>query len=475
MTARATVEREDRIAVELDETSIADLRARLRGELLRPGEEEYEAARKIWNGAIDRYPAMIVRCRGVADIVAAVRFARERDLLVAVRGGGHGVAGFAICDGGLVLDCSAMKGVRVDPAARTARAEPGVLWGEFDHETQAFGLATTGGVVTHTGLAGLTLGGGIGWLMRKHGLTCDNLIRADVVTADGDLLQATETENAELFWALRGGGGNFGVVTSFEYQLYPVGPTVLAGPIYFSMEDAGKVLRFYREFVATAPDELTTVLNLRRAPAVAFLPEHLHGRPVVAVATCFAGSIEEGERLLRPLRQFGRPVLDLIAPKPYVRHQSMFDPTVPHGLHYYWKSLEVPPFTDEVIDLVVEHSMRITSPLSYTVIFQLGGAIARIKEDATAYSHREAAHNVNINAVWRPDDPAAAEHVCWARDFFAALESHQVGVYVNFLGDEGDDRVRAAYGEANYVHLATAKRRYDPSNFFRLNQNVRPA
>lgn len=476
MMTKATVERDvsHRIEVQLDEETIGDLKGRLRGELLRPGDEGYDVARKVWNGAIDRYPALIVRCRGAADVVTAVRFGREQDLLVAIRGGGHGVAGPAVCDGGLVVDCSAMKGIHVDPAARTARAEPGVLWGELDHETQAFGLATTGGIVTHTGIAGLTLGGGLGWLMRKHGLTCDNLLSADVVTADGKLLRATETESSDLFWGLRGGGGNFGVVTSFVYRLHPIGPIVLAGPIYFPLEEAGDVLRFYREFIATAPDELTTILNLRRAPAVAFLPEHMHGRPVVAIATCFAGPMEEGERLLRPLRRFGRPLLDLIAPKPYVKNQSMFDPAVPHGLHYYWKSLEVPPLADEVIDLVVEHSMRITSPLSYTVIFQQGGAVARIGEDKTAYSHRVAAHNININAVWRPGDPLAQEHVRWTREFFGALEPHQVGVYVNFLGDEGEDRVRAAYGEGKYARLATLKRQYDPSNFFRSNQNVRP-
>ena len=302
MMTKATVEQDvsHRIGVQLDEEIISDLKGRLRGELLRPGDEGYDVARKVWNGAIDRYPALIARCRGAADVVTAVRFGRDQDLLVAIRGGGHGVAGPAVCDGGLVVDCSAMKGIHVDPAARTARAEPGVLWGELDHETQAFGLATTGGIVTHTGIAGLTLGGGIGWLMRKHGLTCDNLLSADVVTADGKLLQATPTESSELFWGLRGGGGNFGVVTSFTYRLHPVGPIVLAGPIYFPMEEAGDVLRFYREFVATAPDELTTILNLRRAPAAAFLPEHLHGRPVVAIASCFAGPVEEGERLLRP-------------------------------------------------------------------------------------------------------------------------------------------------------------------------------
>ncbi|MGH2349328.1 MAG: FAD-binding oxidoreductase [bacterium] len=471
-TATATA---GRTATELDPLTIEELQSRVRGDVLHPGKEGYESARKIWNGAVDRRPAAIARCRGVSDILTAVRFARERDLLIAVRGGGHGVAGTAVCDGGLVVDCTPMRGIRVDPLGRTARAEPGVLWGELDGETQAFGLATTAGIVTHTGIAGLTLGGGIGWLMRKHGLTCDNLLSADVVSAEGRFLRASADENPDLFWALRGGGGNFGVVTSFEYCLHPVGPTVLAGPLYFAMDDAGAVLRFYRDFVADAPDELTTIVNLRKAPAVPFLPAQLHGRPVVAVLVCFAGQLEQGERLLHPFRRFGRPLLDLIAPKPYLRHQSMFDPTVPHGWHYYWKSLELPPLTDAVIDRIVEHSMRITSPLSYTLIFQLGGAVARIGEAATAYAHRHAAHSVNINAVWQPGDPSAAAHARWAQQFFAALEPDQVGVYVNFLGDEGDERVRAAYGAAKYRRLAELKRRYDPTNFFRLNQNIKPA
>jgi FAD/FMN-containing dehydrogenase len=458
----------------IDVAELGHLQEQLRGTLIHRGHEAYEAGRRIWNGAVDRYPALIVRCRGAADVLAAVRFARERDLPLAIRGGGHGVAGTAVCDGGVVVDFGVMKGIRVDPVARLARAEAGVLWGELDHETQAFGLATTGGIVTHTGIAGLTLGGGIGWLMRKHGLTCDNLVSADVVTADGQLLRASADQNPDLFWGLRGGGGNFGIVTSFEYRLHPVGPLILAGPLYFEMEAAGEVLRFYRDFIAAAPVDLTTIVNLRQAPAVPFLPAHLHGRPVVAILACFTGPLEDGERILRPLRRFREPLLDLIAPKPYVKHQSMFDPTVPHGWHYYWKSVELAPLTDAVIDRIGDHSMRITSPLSYSVIFQLGGAIAAIDDGATAYSHRQAAHNVNINAVWKPGDAAAPDHIEWARQFFAALEPYQIGVYVNFLGDEGEERVRAAYGAETYARLAELKQRYDPMNVFHLNQNVRP-
>ena len=448
----------------------------LRGDLIRPGDERYEAARRVWNGAIDRRPGLIARCRGVADVVGCVRFARDHDLPVAVRGGGHNVAGTAVCDGGLVIDLSAMKGMRVDPVGRTAWAEPGLTWGEFDRETQASGLATTGGIVTHTGIAGLTLGGGIGWLMRKHGLTIDNLAAVDMVTADGRELRASAEENPDLFWGVRGGGGNFGIVTSFEYRLHPVGHTVLAGPVFYPLERAKEVLRLYRAVIASAPDELTTILNLRRAPAVPFLPAAMHGMPVIAVSACYAGPIEEGERVLRPLRLFGSPLIDLIAPKPYLAHQAMFDATVPHGWHYYWKSWEVPALDDDVAEVLIAHASAVTSPLSYCIIFQLGGAIGRVGEDATAYGRRGMGHNVNINAVWTPDDPSPARHVRWARDFWSALEPFAPGgVYVNFLGDEGEDRVKAAYGPEKYARLVALKHRYDPTNLFRLNQNIRPA
>jgi FAD/FMN-containing dehydrogenase len=429
---------------------------------ITPDDGRYDEARRVWNGAIDRRPALIARCSSAVDVVAALRLARERDLLVAVRGGGHGVAGQAVCDDGLVIDLSPMRRITVDPRKRTARAEAGVLWGELDAATQASGLATVGGIITHTGIAGLTLGGGIGWLMRKHGATVDNLISADVVTPDGAQVSASEHERRELFWGLRGGGGNFGVVTSFEYRLHWVGPTVLAGPIYHALEDAPEALRFYRDFVADAADELTTILNL-------------HGRPVLAIALCYAGAVERGEELLRPLRRFGRPLVDAVRPRPYVQLQRLFDPTVPHGWHYYWKSWEVPPLGDAAIDVLVEQAARITSPRSYIIVFQLGGAIARVAADDTAYGQRDAAHNVNINAVWLPGDPEAEAHVRWTRECFKALEPAAAGrAYVNFLGDEGRDRVRAAYGEERYARLVALKRRYDPDNLLRLNQNVDP-
>jgi FAD/FMN-containing dehydrogenase len=452
------------------------LRSAIRGPVISPDDDGYDTARRIWNGAIDRRPAFIARCTGVADIVAAVRFARERDLGVAVRSGGHGVGGHALCDGGLVIDLSPMKGIRVDPVARTARAEAGVLWGELDRETQAFGLATVGGIVTHTGIAGLTLGGGIGWLMRKYGATVDNLLSADVVTADGTLVRASEEENPDLLWGIRGGGGNFGIVTSFEYRLHPVGPIVLAGPIFHHpLEDAPDVLRFYREFIADAPDELTTIFELSVAPPVPFLPEEVHGKPVVMVGACYAGSPDEGAEVVRPLKQFGRPIADLLEPKPYTALQSMFDPFVPHGWHRYWKSVELPALTDGAIETLVEHHSAVTSPKSYCIVFQLGGALARVGEDATAFSQRDAAHNVNVNAVWTEDDPDGERHVAWARGYFDAMQPHAGGrVYVNFLGEEGADRVRQAYGAGTYDRLVELKRAYDPTNFFRLNQNIAP-
>jgi FAD/FMN-containing dehydrogenase len=447
----------------------------LEGKVVRPADPAYDEARKVWNGAIDRRPGAIVRCAEVSDVVTAVRFARERELLVAVRGGGHGVGGHAVCDGGLVIDLSPMKAVEVDPSRRTARAAAGVLWGEFDAATQAFGLATTGGVVTHTGVAGLTLGGGIGWLMRKHGATVDNLLSAQVVTADGQVVTARAEEHPDLFWALRGGGGNFGIVTSFEYRLHRVGPAMLAGPIFHSLEHAAALLRFYRDFIADAPDELMTVFNLRRAPALSVLPADLHGRPVAIVLVCYAGPPHEGEVIIRPLRAFGSPLVDAIEVRPYTELQSMFDVTVPHGWHYYWKSSELPPLSDGAIEALAENAAAQTSPLSYCITFQLGGALSRVGQQETAFTQRAAGHNVNINAVWKENDPGADRHIEWARRFHTALEPFAGNrVYVNFLGDEGASRVRNAYGAANYERLAALKAKWDPGNFFRHNQNIEP-
>jgi FAD/FMN-containing dehydrogenase len=331
-----------------------------------------------------------------------------------------------------------------------------------------------GGIVTHTGIAGLTLGGGIGWLTRKHGATVDNLLSVDLVTAEGELLTASGDTNPDLFWGIRGGGGNFGIVTSFDYRLHPVGPIVLAGPVFHRLEDAPEVLRFYREFAAAVPDELTTIFELSVAPPAPFLPEDVHGEPIVMVGACYAGPSDEGAEVVRPLKQFGRPIVDLLEPQPYTALQSMFDPFVPHGWHRYWKSVELPPLTDDAIDTLVEHAAATTSPRSYCIVFQLGGALARVADDETAFCQRDAAHNVNVNAVWTADDSESDRHVAWARDFFSALQPHAgERVYVNFLGDEGTDRIRQAYG-SHYERLAELKRAYDQTNFFRLNQNVAP-
>jgi FAD/FMN-containing dehydrogenase len=344
----------------------------------------------------------------------------------------------------------------------------------LDRETQVFGLATTGGIISHTGIAGLTLGGGLGWLMRKHGLACDNLLSADVVTADGECLRASEREHGDLFWGLRGGGGNFGVVSSFDYRLHPVGPTVLAGPILYPAEEARAVLGAYRDCLADMPDEMTTIVILRTAPPAPFLPPEIHGRPVVVVAACYAGRIEDGERAVAPLRRLGEPLVDLLRPTPYVAHQGMFDPTAPHGLGYYWKSEYLAALSDEAIEVLIEHAWRATTPMSYTIMFHLGGAVARTDPEASAFEDRRAGHAVVVDAVW--SDPADADAaVAWARGFWQRLGPVSSGrIYVNFLGEEGPDRVRAAFGATKFERLRALKGKYDPTNFFRLNQNIAP-
>jgi FAD binding domain/Berberine and berberine like len=459
--------------IELDRTALRILRASFRGELVLPGDPAYDKNRRVWNGSIDRYPALIARCSGVADVVAIVQFARDTGLEVAVRGGGHSFPGLSACDGGLVIDLGAMKGIRVDPERRTARVEAGVLWGELDRETQAFGLATTGGIVTHTGVAGLTLGGGIGWLQRKLGLTIDRLLSAKVVTADGELLKASHTEHPDLFWGLRGAGGNFGVVTEFEFRLDPVGPTVLAGPIFWPIEESPRLMRFYRDWIAEAPDELMTIVVHRKAPPLDFVPKELHGKLVVSVACCYAGSIEEGEKALRPLKTFGSPVLDACEPKPYVSHQAMFDPSFPHGWWYYIRACDVAELSDEVIDITVDHSMRIGSPRTAFPIWQLGGALTRVADDETAFSGRSAGHTFNISGITETREGFDEERE-WSRNFWSALEPHHTSVYVNFLMDQGEEGIRQAYGPDKYDRLKALKRRWDPDNFFRLNQNIPP-
>jgi FAD/FMN-containing dehydrogenase len=457
----------------IDKAALGDFEAAFGGQIVSPDDPSYDERRNIWNGSIDRHPALIARCAGVADVLAAVRFAREAGLPVAVRGGGHSFPGHSTCDGGLVIDLSPMKGIRVDPEVRTVRAQAGLLLGELDRETQAFGLAVPAGVVTHTGLAGLTLGGGIGWLMRKYGLTIDQLLSVDMVTADGRFVKASEEENADLFWGVRGAGPNFGVVTEFEFRLNSVGPAVLAGPIFWPMEESSNVLRHYRDWITDVPDELTTIVVHRRMPPLPFVPPELQGLPAVAVMCCYAGSIEEGERVLRPMRAFGTPLLDVCTPKSFVAHQSMFDPTVPHGWWYYFRSCDVAELSDRVIDITADFAMRMTSPVGFFPIFHLGGAVARVGEEETAFNGRQAGHTFNLNAQTVTHEGFDEERE-WARDFWTALEPFHTSVYVNFLMEEGEERIRQAYGPAKYDRLKALKRRWDPDNFFRLNQNIRP-
>ena len=452
-------------SVVMQET-LSDLRSRVRGQVLTPADAGYDEARKIYNAMIDRRPAVIVRCAGCADVIQAVGVARERDCLVAVRGGGHNVAGNALCDDGLVIDLTGMRGVHVDPARQTARAEGGATWGDFDCETQAFGLATTGGLISSTGIAGLTLGGGLGWLMRKHGLACDNLLSVDLITAEGKRIKASAAENPDLYWGVRGGGGNFGVATSFEYRIHPVGP-VLGGLAFYPLAAARQLLRAYRDFQATAPDEVTVY------GAVMFLPEV---GPVAALAACHHAPESGGEALLRPLRNAAEPLIDDIRLRPYRDMQTIFDAAFPSGLQNYWKSHFLKAVTDEGIDIAIEAIRNSPSPLNAIVFEGLGGAMARFGELDTAFAHRKAAAHLGIFGRWT--DPADAEkNSQWTREFWSAMDPWSTGgVYVNAIGQEGLEPVKSsAYGSATYRRLAELKRRYDPDNFFRVNQNILPA
>jgi len=440
-------------------------KAGLRGRLLRHGDDAYDDARRLWNGMFDRRPALIARCAGAADVVKAVHFARDHRLPLAVRGGGHSFPGHSVCDGGLVVDLSSMKGIRVDPVARTVRAEAGMKWIDFDAETQAFGLATTGGTASDTGIAGLTLGGGLGWLSSKHGLTVDNLISADVMLADGRFITTSATNHADLFWGLRGGSGNFGVVTSFEYQLHVVGPTILGGMLAYPLGKAKEVLRFYREFNRTAPDELTTYAVFVTPPG---------GETVVALACCYAGPVHKGEDVVRPLKVFGPPAQAQLGPMSYVAMQRMFDDGLPAGSFYYTKGEFLADLTDTAIDVFAEYATTKPSPLSAVMVQTVRGAAARVPSDATAFAHRRFAYAPVIVSQWL--EPADAEkNVAWARAFGTALRTFAGGaVYVNDLSHDDGDRVRSAYG-VNYERLAALKKTYDPENLFRLNPNIKPA
>ena len=446
------------------EPAARDLAKALRGSLLRPADPGYDDARRIWNGMIDRRPDLIARCADSGDVVTAVDFARAVNVLVSVRGGDHNAAGNAVCEGGLMIDLSGMKGITVDPQALTARAEPGLRWAEFDQATQRHGLATTGGTNSDTGIAGLTLGGGLGWLAGRYGLSCDNLLDADVVTADGRLLRASESENADLFWALRGGSGNFGVVTSFNFRVHPVGPTIVAGMVAHPLDRARDVLRFYREFTQAAPDEVNTVAGFLTTP---------DGVKVVAIAACHCGSVEDGERALRPLQEFGPPVLDQIGPVRYAEFQASLDPVFPRGRRYHWKSTVMRELSDDAIAQMIELFASVPSPFTPMLLQEIGNAANRVPVAATAFPHRDARWDGLVLSGW--DDHEQDEiQVQWTREAWAALRPFSTGgVYVNGVANDGAEEIQGAYG-ANYARLASLKAKYDPANLFRLNANIDP-
>ena len=458
----------------LGEATVQELREAVRGEVVTPVDDRYAEAAPAWSGAYDdRRPALVVRCVGAADVIAAVGFARANDLPIAVRGGGHSVAGFSTCDGGMVIDLGPMNEVRIHPAARRASVGGGAVWADVDHETQTHGLATTGGLISTTGVAGFTLGGGIGWTMRKFGLACDNLRAADVVTADGRLVRASESENPDLLWGLRGGGGNFGVVTRFELDLHPLGPMIYAGPIFYPAAAARDLLVAFRDWAAGAPDEVTGLVNLTTAPPLPVIPEEWHGKKVAAFLAASTGPVEDGERLVQPLRAAAEPIADLLGPMPYHALQTLLDPLWPKGTHAYFKAANLRGLDDELIDVLCEIHLEAPGPQCEIHLHQMGGAIGRVAEDATAFPERSMPYVVN--AVTGYHDPAAAEpHRDWARVVVAAGGIASTGrAYVNFLGDAG--AARSSYGEAKYARLAALKAAYDPTNVFRLNQNIEPS
>lgn len=454
--------------------TINELRGQVRGTIHLPDEAGYHEARAIWNAMIDRRPALIVRAAGAADVIAAVRFARKHKLPLAIRGGGHNIAGNAVCEGGLMLDLSPMKSVRIDPAAKTARVEPGVTLGEFDREAQAFGLATPLGINSTTGVAGLTLGGGFGWISRKYGLTIDNLLSVDIVTAEGKLVRASERENEDLFWAVRGGGGNFGVATSFEYRLHPVGPEVLAGLIVHPFSKARELFDGYRKFVAQAPEELTCWVVLRKAPPLPFLPPEVHGTEVMVLALCYVGDLEKGRKAVAPLQALSKPIADVVGPAPFAGWQTAFDPLLAPGSRNYWKSHDFVKLSDELIDILLEATRQLPTPECEIFIGHLGGAINKVKAEATAYPHRDVEFVMNVHTRW--GDPGQDQKcIAWARKLYDAAAPHATGgVYVNFMPEDEAQRVKAgAYGP-NYERLVKVKQKYDPENVFCLNQNIRP-
>jgi FAD/FMN-containing dehydrogenase len=458
----------------IDAKAIEALAGQLTGKVLDANDPSYDEVRTIWNAMIDRRPALIVQCREASDVVHAVRFARDNKLLVAVRGGGHNIAGNAVCDGGLMIDLSPMKSVRVNAATKRASVEPGATLAEVDRETQAFGLALPTGINSTTGIAGLTLGGGFGWITRKLGLTIDNLLSAEVVTANGDLVRASPMEHPDLFWALRGGGGNFGIVTSFEFQLHELGPEVLAGLVVHPFDNARMVLEQYRQALETAPDELTCWVVMRQAPPLPFLPAEWHGREVLVLAMCYCGDLVEGETATAGLRSIGKPIADVVSPNPFAGWQQAFDPLLTPGARNYWKSHDFTQLSDATIDILIDAIRTLPGPECEIFVGHVGGAAGRVAQDATAFPQRNSHFVMNVHARWR--EPAM-DQACigWARKVFEAAKPHAAGTaYINFMPEDEVDRVEAAYG-GNYRRLVEIKRRHDPHNLFRMNQNVRPS
>ena len=456
----------------ISEEQLAALDEELRGDLLLPESDGYDAARTIWIAMIDRRPAVIARCAGAADVIRAVGFARDNRLLLAVRGAGHNIAGKGVCDGGFLIDLSGLRSVHVDPARRVATVDPGATLGDLDDETQVYDLAVPVGINSTTGIAGLTLGGGFGWLSRKYGLTIDSLRSAKVVTAAGEMLSASEEENADLFWGIRGGGGNFGVVTSFEFDLCEVGPKVLSGLIVHPLSAGPELLRAYREYASDLPADLNVWAVLRKAPPMPFLPPEVHGTEVVILAAFYSGEMSEGERLLKPIREWGEPIADVISPHTFTAWQTAFDPLLTPGARNYWKSHNFIELSDEVIDAALDYTARLPSDQTEIFFGRLGGAVNEVAADATAYPHRDAEYVMNVHARW--EDPAADDAcISWARSYFdATAEFATGGVYVNFVPD-GEAPIDAAYGP-NYERLVGLKRKYDPTNLFRFNQNIAP-
>ena len=449
----------------MEQAVVDAFRSSLRGELLTPGDAGYDATRTVWNGMIDKQPALIARCAGVSDVTACVNFARAHNLLLSVRGGGHNVAGNAVCQNGLMIDLSPMRGIRVDPQNGTARAEAGLTWKDLDHETLAFGLVTTGGTVSHTGIAGLTLGGGLGWLMSRQGFTCDNLLSADIVTADGKLLTASKSQNEDLFWALRGGGGNFGVVTSFEYRLHPINPTIVGGMILYPVTQAKEVLRFYRDFSANPPDKLTVFAAMMCTP---------DGLPVVAMIPAWSGPVTEGLEYLKPLREFGSPLADLIGETPYAQQQTLFDAAVPFGMRRYWKAGFNAELPDDLLDLLISNMAEAPSPYTFLLFFHIHGAATRVDLAETPFTARQKQWDIDIVSQWNTAEDDE-KNLGWTRALWQQLEPYTKGAYLNhFDVDDGAARVRLAYGQ-NYERLARLKRKYDPANLFRMNNNILPA